>query len=68
MDNNRAFTNPEPLTAGGYATTNLAASYELSRHLTLFGRINNLFDRRYEEPLGFDRPGFGVFAGVKATL
>ena len=68
MDNNRAFTNPEPLTAGGYATTNLAASYELSRHLTLFGRINNLFDRRYEDPLGFDRPGFGVFAGVKATL
>jgi vitamin B12 transporter len=68
MDDNRAFTNLEPLTAGGYATTNLAASYMLSRNLTLFARINNLFDRRYQDPLGFDRPGFGVFAGVKATL
>jgi vitamin B12 transporter len=68
LDDNRAFTNLEPLTAGGYATTNIAASYALSRNLTLFARINNLFDRRYEDPLGFDRPGFGVFAGIKATL
>jgi vitamin B12 transporter len=68
MDDNRAFTNLEPLTAGGYTTTNVATSYVLSRHLTLFARINNLFDRRYEDPLGFDRPGFGVFAGIKATL
>jgi len=68
LDDNRAFTNLEPLTAGGYATTNIAASYLLSRNLTLFARINNLFDRRYEDPLGFDRPGFGVFAGIKATL
>jgi vitamin B12 transporter len=67
IDGNRNFTI-ERLTAGGYATTNLAASYALSRHLSLFARINNLFDRRYEDPVGFDRPGFGVFAGIKATL
>jgi vitamin B12 transporter len=60
-----AFT---PLTAGGYATTNIAASYALSPKLSFFARINNLFDRRYQDPVGFDRPGFGVFAGVKATL
>ncbi|HSY07200.1 MAG TPA: TonB-dependent receptor [Steroidobacteraceae bacterium] len=68
MDDNRAFTNLEPLTAGGYATTNIAANYVLSRNLSLFGRINNLFDRRYEDPVGFDRPGLGIFAGVKASL
>jgi|HubBroStandDraft_4_1064222.scaffolds.fasta_scaffold57878_1 vitamin B12 transporter len=68
LDDNRAGTNLEPLTAGGYATTNVAASYVVSRNLTLFARIDNLFDRRYEDPLGFDRPGFGVFAGVKAAL
>jgi vitamin B12 transporter len=67
IDGNRDFTIPR-LTAGGYATTNLAATYVLSRNLSLFGRINNLFDRRYEDPVGFDRPGFGVFAGIKATL
>jgi vitamin B12 transporter len=67
IDGNRDFTIPR-LAAGGYATTNLAATYVLSRNLSLFGRINNLFDRRYEDPVGFDRPGFGVFAGIKATL
>jgi vitamin B12 transporter len=60
-----AFT---PLTAGAYATTNFAASYALSPKLSLFARIDNLLDRRYQDPVGFDRPGFGVFAGVKATL
>lgn len=67
IDGNRDFSILR-LTAGGYATTNLAANYALSRNLALFGRINNLFDRRYEDPVGFDRPGFGVFAGIKATL
>jgi vitamin B12 transporter len=57
-----------PVTGGGYTVTNLAATYVLSPRLSLFGRINNLFDHRYQDPVGFDRPGFGVFAGVKATL
>jgi vitamin B12 transporter len=67
IDINRAGTISR-LTAGGYATTNVAANYVLTRNLTFFARIDNLFDRRYEDPVGFDRPGFGVFAGVKATL
>jgi len=67
IDDNRSFTVP-PFTASGYATTNVAASYALSRNLSLFARVNNLFDRRYQEPVGFDRPGFGVFAGIKAAL
>ncbi len=67
MDDNRAFTVP-PFPTAGYATTNIAASYALSPKLAFFARINNLFDRRYEEPVGFQRPGFGVFAGIKAAL
>jgi vitamin B12 transporter len=67
IDGNRDFSI-ERLDAGGYATANIAGNYVLSRNLTLFARINNLFDRRYEDPVGFDRPGFGVFAGIKATL
>jgi len=57
-----------PLTAGGYATTNVAAGYAVSPKLSFFARINNLFDHRYEDPTGFGHPGFGVFAGIKATL
>jgi vitamin B12 transporter len=56
------------LTAGGYTTTNVAAGYAVSPKLSFFARINNLFDRRYQNPTGFEHPGFGVFAGIKATL
>ncbi|MGH9845259.1 MAG: TonB-dependent receptor, partial [Blastocatellia bacterium] len=31
----------------GYAVANLGARYQLHRHIKLFARINNLFDRRY---------------------
>jgi vitamin B12 transporter len=67
IDINRAGTVSR-LTAGSYATTNVAGNYLISRCLSFFARIDNLFDRRYEDPVGFDRPGFGVFVGIKATL
>jgi vitamin B12 transporter len=33
----------------------------------VFGRIDNLFDERYQDPIGFERPGFGIFGGVRLT-
>jgi vitamin B12 transporter len=33
----------------------------------VFGRINNLLDRHYESPVGFDQPGFGAYAGIRVT-
>jgi vitamin B12 transporter len=58
----------EYVKAPGYTTVNLAANYALRDDLTVFGRINDLFDARYEDPLGFMRPGFGIFGGIKVTL
>ncbi|HEV3180786.1 MAG TPA: TonB-dependent receptor [Steroidobacteraceae bacterium] len=65
VDGNRDFSIPR-LEAPGYTTLNLAASFDLSGQLALFGRIDNLLDRRYQNPVGFLRPGFGVFAGIRA--
>jgi vitamin B12 transporter len=56
------------LDVNGYTVVNLAASYDLGRGVTGFGRIDNLLDRRYQDPLGFRRPGFGAFAGVRVAL
>ena len=53
--------------APGFATVNLAANYALRDDIALFGRIDNLFNKQYEDPLGFMRPGFGVFAGIRFT-
>jgi vitamin B12 transporter len=53
--------------APGFTTVNLAANYALRDDLSLFARIDNLFNKPYEDPLGFMRPGFGAYAGIRLT-
>lgn len=67
---NRYDTDPNTgarIRRGSYFTANLAASYTVNRHWELFGRVENLFDRDYEEPAGFEQPGVGVYVGVKVS-
>ncbi len=56
------------LHANGYVTVNLATTYEIDQNWTVYGRIDNLFDRQYQDPIGFMHPGIGAFAGVKASF
>lgn len=56
------------LPVNGYVVVNLAGSYDLGNGLTAYARIDNLFDRHYENPLGFLRPGVGVFAGLRLAF
>lgn len=67
IDGSRDFSVPR-LDAPGYTTVNLAVTYDLTRHLALFGRIDNLLDRHYENPVGFLQPSLGAFAGIKVKL
>jgi vitamin B12 transporter len=50
---------------GGYAVINLFASKLLDQHWTLTGRINNLFDRDYEDAWAFAAPGRELFVGLR---
>lgn len=54
--------------APGYTTADIAANYAVTDQLTLYGRITNLADAQYQDPVGFLRPGRGFHAGVKVTL
>jgi outer membrane receptor protein involved in Fe transport len=56
------------ITAPGYTVVNLAANYAVSDNVSLFARIDNLFNKQYEDPSGFDRPGFGIFGGVNLKV
>lgn len=56
------------LTANGYTIVNLEGSYDLRDGLTAYACIDNLLDRHYQDPLGFQRPGFGFFAGVRIAF
>ncbi len=67
IDGNRDFSIPR-LTAPAYTTVNIAVNYALLSRLALFGRIDNLFDRRYQNPVGFLQPALGVFVGVRGEL
>ena len=67
IDGNREFTIPR-LTAPGYTTVDIAANYDVTSHLTIYGRITNLFDADYQDPVGFLRPPRGFFVGAKARF
>jgi vitamin B12 transporter len=67
VDIDRAFQVPR-LTASPYAVLNLSGDYQISPGLTLFARIDNALNRHFEEPVGFDKPGIGVFGGVRLAL
>jgi vitamin B12 transporter len=50
---------------GGYAIVNLTADYALGRGWTLFARLDNAFDKRYELAADYNTAGANVFAGVR---
>ena len=48
-----------------YSFVNFAAEYEISPHLSVFGRIDNLTNEHYSEVFGFPALGRAVYGGVK---
>jgi vitamin B12 transporter len=67
VDGNRDFSIPR-LDAPGYSTVDLAAGYDVTNHLTVYGRVSNLLDRHYQNPVGFLQPSAGAFAGIKTKF
>lgn len=63
VDGNRDFSIPR-LNAPGYTTVDLAARYAVNDHAELFGRVDNLFNARYQNPTGFLAPGRAFYAGL----
>ena len=48
-----------------YSFVNFAAEYEISPHLSVFGRIDNLTNEHYAEVFGFPALGRAAYGGVK---
>ena len=51
-----------------YALVNLNGRVKLDEHFELFGRVENLFDERYEDVFSFVNPGRSAVAGVRVRL
>ncbi len=56
------------VTTPGYSVVSLAASQEHPSGMTLFVRMDNLFDRDYEEVTGYGTAGRSLYAGVTAKF
>jgi iron complex outermembrane receptor protein/vitamin B12 transporter len=64
------FQLPAPAidSVGGYSTTNLVLGYDGFRRIGLFARVDNLFDHRFHEYLGFPDAGIVCQVGVTYRL
>jgi vitamin B12 transporter len=68
FDNDFNTYPPERVSLGGYGIVDLAASYQLSQSFEIFGRVDNLFDKEYQEVLGYGTLGAAAYGGIKVSL
>jgi vitamin B12 transporter len=70
--NDLAFTDPSYIPAlvrlKSFTTVNLNAAYQLSAQVAITARIDNLFDRRYEQVFSFTSWGRAAYAGVRVAF
>ena len=53
--------------APGYAVVNTGGSWSIARSVEVFARVTNLFDRDYEEALGFPALGRSGIVGLRVA-
>ncbi|MEA1971362.1 MAG: TonB-dependent receptor [Thermodesulfobacteriota bacterium] len=51
-----------------YTLLNLAASYDVTDWFKIFGRVENLTDKKYQSIYEYGKPGIGFYGGVKTTF
>ncbi len=51
-----------------YTTVDVAFNYDLTKNLTMFARIENLFNKFYEEVRLDGEPGINAYAGIRAKF
>lgn len=51
-----------------YTVMDFSASYAITDTVTVYGRVDNLFNADYEEVLGYNTPGRSAYAGFKIKM
>lgn len=59
--------HPAFFDAPGYHAWTAGVAFRVHRALELFARVENLFDRSYEEAFGYPAPGRGLFGGLRVV-
>lgn len=53
---------------GGYEVLTLRGEWDASSHVTLFGRVENAWNERYQTAAGYAMPGRGLYLGARARF
>jgi vitamin B12 transporter len=53
------------VTLGGYTLFNLYGNVKLYKDVSLFARLNNLFDKQYQTIQNYTTPGSNIFVGLR---
>nr|WP_208404183.1 TonB-dependent receptor [Sphingomonas insulae] len=51
----------------GYVVTDVRASFPIGDHFEVYGRVENVFDERYQTIYQYGQPGRGAFGGIRLT-
>ena len=62
--NDGDLTNP----LKAWTRVDIRASYELLHGLSVYGRVDNLFNEEYQHVLGYGTPDRSYFAGLRKTF
>ena len=46
----------------------VTASYKVQPGVEIYGRVENVFNQKYEEIFGYNTPGIAAYAGVRLTF
>ena len=66
IDGTRDFSIPR-FKAPGYMLVNVAGSYDLAEGVTATARVDNLFNKQFQNPTGFRAPGLAAYAGLRMS-
>jgi vitamin B12 transporter len=68
FDNDFSGSSPGRVRLGAYSLFDLGGSYDITDHVQFFTRIENLFDKEYENVLGYGTYGAAAFGGLRIAL
>lgn len=56
------------ISAKPYQLVNLKTQKKLSESITTFGRIENILNKKIQNPVGYRQTGISIFLGIEATI
>ena len=52
---------------GNYTVANFSANYEIDKHMSVYGKVDNITDKSYQTVYGYTSSPRAVYAGMKLT-